>query len=286
VKDFTLEIEPYLLGELKGSDLADFEQALLSDPELVRQVAQHREMQQRLLGMQVRKKVDFALATAPNPSNSYHWLWVVAVLLLTLAAAFWYMRSVKTEAPTPPDVPLQTPLPSTPQTILDTTTQALPVPPSMAQKPVKKQKNTRIVDTRLVALAQEYQAQPTDILFRSTGGQSTALTNLQHAYQAYTAKNYRLSYTLLQDDTALGTDDSGLFLRANARFRAGLYASARQDFNKLSNSFQFRHEARWNILLCDMAQGKDVKAALEVMVQDVDFPFNDAARRLMVGYLG
>jgi hypothetical protein len=34
-----------------------------------------------------------------------------------------------------------------------------------------------------------------------------------------------------------------------------------------------------------MAQGKDVKAALEAMVQDVDFPFNDAAGRLMVGYL-
>jgi hypothetical protein len=285
VKDFTLEIEPYLLGELKGADLADFERALLSDPELVRQVAQHRAMQQRLLGMQARKKVDFALATAPNPSNSYHWLWVVAVLLLTLAAAFWYIRSAKPEVPSPPTVPLQTPLPSTPQSILDTTQQTLPVPPSMAQKPLKKQNNTSNVDARLIALAEEFQAQPTDILVRGTGGKSTALTNLQRAYQAYTIQDYRLSYSLLQDDTELGTDDSGLFLRANARFRAGLYASARQDFTKLSNSFQFRHEARWNILLCDMAQGKDVKAALDLMVQDVDFPFNDAARRLMVGYL-
>ncbi len=285
MKDFTLQIEPYILGELKGGDLADFEQALLSDPELVRQVAQHREMQQRLVGMQVRKKVDFALATAPNSSNSYHWLWVVAVLLLTVAAAFWYMRSGKPEVPVQPDVPLQIPLPSTPQSVLDTTKQTLPVLPSMAQKPIKKQNNTSNVDARLIALAEEFQVQPTDILVRNTDGQSTAPTNLQRAYQAYTAKNYRLSATLLQDDIELGADDSGLFLRANARFRAGLYASARQDFTKLSNSFQFRHEARWNILLCDMAQGKDVKAALEAMVQDVDFPFNDAAGRLMVGYL-
>jgi hypothetical protein len=285
VKDFTLQVEPYILGELKGGDLADFEQALLSDPELVRQVAQHREMQQRLMGMQVRKKVDFALATAPNPSNSYHWLWVVAVLLLTVAAAFWYLRSGKPEVPVQPEIPQQTPLPATPQSVLDTTQQTLPVPPAMAQKPIQKQNNPSNVDARLIALAEEFQAQPTDILIRNTDGQSTVLTNLQRAYQAYTAKNYRLSATLLQDDTELGADDSGRFLRANARFRAGLYASARQDFTKLSNSFQFRHEARWNILLCDMAAGKDVKAALEAMVQDVDFPFNDAAGRLRVGYL-
>ena len=45
---FYENIERYLLGELTGNELRDFENALQSDPTLAKSVAQHKELMQRL----------------------------------------------------------------------------------------------------------------------------------------------------------------------------------------------------------------------------------------------
>ena len=232
VKDFSLQIEAWLLGELHGQERIDFEQALQSDPQLVRAVEQVQGMQSRLTAMHLRKKVGEVLqhqqVVAPSPN--FRWMWL-GLAGLTILLVFWIFSGKTPEVtnnsqPLPPsEKPVAAPekmVPEQPTNLKNPEKVALPAP------------------GRPIVLAREFYKPPTGQFIRDATLEESINTPLQQATEAFAAKNYDQACKLLQDDSQLGADESGRFLRANARFNAGQFKRAAQDFKQLENSFQHK----------------------------------------------
>jgi len=272
------KIEDYLLGELEGNELIAFENALQSDPSLAKSVAQHREMMQRLDALRIRNKVKSATAPQSTKSvarSSNRMLWAIAASLTLLVAAIWWIN--QTEQTPPAIIETQPPIvqPDAPQTPSEEIKRTLP--PQPKEKAKEKQ--------QWVALAREYQENPTQTLVRDAAqaeGDRSPQTRSQKAFEAFYNQNFSLASELLKDDKMVQEDEVARYIRANARFNIGQFASAAHDFDALEGSFQFKHEARWNFLLCQIALGnmKTTKALLAEMVAEEDFPFRAKALEL------
>ncbi len=269
MEKFYDNIERYLLGELSGQALNDFETALQSDTVLAQSVAQHREMMQRLDALRLRNKVKSAAPahlaeTVPFYANRS--VWVIAILLALLAAASWFFYqppspALKMEPSTSP-TPIQPP----------------PSPPARDTTPVKEDKK----QDQLIAMARAFHEQPAQSFVRDATQKDNASTSkgpVQLAADAYKNKNYRLTLEHLRLMVISEQDEEARYLRANARFQLGKFAEAALDFKELESSFQFKHEARWNFMLCQVALGKiaEAKSLLAKMVADKDFPFHAKA---------
>jgi len=286
MEHFYVQIESYLLGELNGRELEAFENALRQDAALARAVEQHHTMQQRLRGLHLRKKVSAALQETENQTRRIPFrLWRVelAAAFVLLAIASWLFidqrsKSARNQA-----------LVQAQQEII-ATTDTQPVaktplpeeglqqnPGNISPKEAPGAENLK----RYKTLAQTFYVAPTTDFVRSANEMPAEQTRLQAAIKAFDQKKYRLAADLLNNDASLGADDSGRFLRAHARFNSGRFAAAAADFNLLENSFQYKYEARWNGLLCRIAQGKaqdrETQALLDAMASDADFPFQEQA---------
>lgn len=111
---------------------------------------------------------------------------------------------------------------------------------------------------------------------------TTSKTKAQAAAEAYFQQKYSLAASLLKEDQLVQTDEEARFIRANARFNTDQFAAAAKDFEALKNSFQFKYEAQWNYLLCQIALGNTEKAQrlLSTILDDPDFPFSAKALKL------
>ncbi len=270
--DFYQKIERYLLGELEERELAAFEDALQTDAALAQSVAQHREMMERLEALRLRNLVKSTTMQQANsmatrgPSLLFG---IVAASLLVLATTFWYFnRSVE-----PPLPPANLPVPTT-QTPVEK--KQTPAPEQPKEKPEAK--------PNLIALAREFQEKPSQSLVRDAAQTSNPATKTttEQATEAFFNKNFRLAAQLLQDDQIVLPAEELRFVRASARLNAGQFEGAAADFDALKGSFQFKHEARWNFLLCQLALGKNKEASvlLQAFVDDADFPFRQKALEL------
>ncbi len=260
------KIEGYLLGELAEGELAAFENALNSDTALAHSVAQHREMMGRLAALRLRNKVESAIAPQrikPAPMYADRKFWALAASLILLVAAVWFFNQ-PSQPETPPRAPVETPAPKHEEAL----------PAKEKEKPAQ-----------LIAFAREFHEQPSQSFVRDATQQDDAAapkTPLQLAAKAYENKKYRLALKHLQLLSITEQDEEARYLRANARFQIGNFSGAASDFNELEDSFQFKHEARWNFLLCQIALGKTepAKTRLAAMVADEDFPFRAKALEL------
>jgi hypothetical protein len=280
---FYEKIEAYLLGELPESELKDFENALKADPALAKSVAQHRAIMQRLEGLRIRNKVKSAIlprraTTVPIYANRSFWALAASVILLVGAIWFFNLPAEKTSnwvEHQPPVDSIQTPPPVPNETVSPQSTE------SQAITPPEEEKNRQ----ELIALAREFHDQPTQSFVRDASNQQgnpASKTPLQLAAEAFDQKNYRLSAEILKADDRVQQDETARFLRANARFELGQFVGAARDFEVLQTGFQFKYEARWNYLLCQIALGKinAAKALLAEMVAKEDFPFRAKALKL------
>lgn len=271
--DFYQKIERYLLGELEERELAAFEDALQTDAALAQSVAQHREMMQRLEALRLRNLVKSTTMQQANsmatrgPRLLY---WMVAVSLLVLATTFWYFNRSVEQPPAPP-ANIQVPTTQPPVEKKQT-----PAPEQPKEKPEAK--------PNLIALAREFQEKPSQSMVRDAAQTSNPATKTttEQATEAFFNKNYRLAAQLLQDDQIVLPAEELRFVRASARLNAGQFEGAAADFDALKSSFQFKHEARWNFLLCQLALGKNKEASilLQAFVDDADFPFRQKALEL------
>jgi len=278
---FYEKIEAYLLGELPENELKGFENKLSTDPALVKSVAQHQAMMQRLEGLRVRNKVKSAIqplrATAV-PIYANRNFWALAASLILLVGAIWFFNL---------------PIEKTSNWVNDQPqTDTIQVPPPVPTEIITpKLKDSQAIEPsenpkqNLIALAREFHDQPSQSFVRDAGNQQvnpTPKTSLQLAAEAFDQKNYRLSAEILKADDQVHQDETARFLRANARFELSQFIGAAHDFEVLQTSFQFRYEARWNYLLCQIALGKidAAKILLAKMLAEEDFPFRVKALAL------
>jgi len=283
MEKFYEQIEGYLLGELSGTALTDFENALQNDPKLAQAVTQHRALIQRLDALKLRNKVKAAITRQQTSAASGYTRRIflaLAVLLILLAAAIWFFKpfaskTTETNNEAAPNTPIEAPKPPTND-----------APGSKSNEPpALKSTDKKAKIQQLIALAHEFQEPPTQTFMRDAAQQadpSSIKTMSQQAAEAYYQQNFRRAITLLKEDKLVADDEGARFIRANARFKLDQFAAAATDFEALNNSFQFKHEARWNFLLCQLALGNSSKAKmlLTEMSAEQDFPFRDKALTL------
>ncbi|MDO8366255.1 MAG: hypothetical protein Q7T20_05615 [Saprospiraceae bacterium] len=283
MENFYQNIERYLLGELAGSDLTAFENALQSNADLARSVAHHREMMQRLDAMRVRNKVKSSIiphrAKSVAMYTSRKFWSLAASLVVLLAAILFFTQPARThqeiaenESPTILPDTIITPKVETPN--------PLPDKPQAYQSREKSLKNPK-----LIALAREYLVQPSQTLVRDASqpdGDTSSKTPAQLAAVAFEKRKFRLATEILKEDSQVLEDENARFIRASARFNIGQISGAAKDFEALKTSFQYQHEARWNFLLCQMAVGNMTtsRTLLAEMVEEKDFPFRAKAVEL------
>ncbi len=283
MENFYQNIERYLLGELVDGELTAFENALQSDAALSKSVAQHREMMQRLEALRLRNKVKSAISSEPPrpiQHNTQRVFMAITVLVVLLAVALWISRqSFQSGSEKAEDLP---------QTIHSDTLNAPPDPipvPIAEQNQPNKPTEKPDKAPKLMALAREFHEQPAQTFVRDAtkaAGDPSQKTPVQRAAEAYYNQNFRLAVELLKDDKLVLQDEGARYLRANARFNIGQFAGAAKDFDALKDSFQFKHEARWNFLLCQIALGNmdRAKALLAEMMEEESFPFHAKAVEL------
>jgi len=281
--NFHQNIERYLLGELVGSDLTEFENALRSDAALAKSVAQHQEMLQRLDALRLRNKVKAAIA-APETTSvamySSRKFWAMAAALTVLVAAIWFFnRPAQTKSGIVETQPQKSLIDT-----LKTPPNEFPIPTSNIPQ-ANKQRERPKEQSKLIALARAFQELPDQTFVRGVTQVEANLsqkTPVQLAAAAFESNNFRLAADLLKEDKYVLEDEDARYIRANARFALGQFAGAAKDFDALKDSFQFRHEARWNFLLCQIALGKteQAKVLLTAMIKEQDFPFRAKAKEL------
>lgn len=269
------QIERYLLGELSGDALTQFEKALQTDTALQVSVARHRELLERLEALRLRKKVQQALATedvlpAKKPLFfSHNFIWAAAACVFLCLVAWWFVTPKNpenvvniAEKPLPPTDSASAPAPPPP-----------PVLPSKAPAPAR---------VSPMALATSFHRIPDAASLRDiTAGNQGAKTLTQMAKEAFVRGEYALVAEMLKTDASV-EDENARYLRGHARFQIGQFPAAAADFETLQNSFQYKHDARWNFLLCQVALDKKVvaKSLLSGMLADLDFPYRKEALAL------
>jgi hypothetical protein len=282
MEKFYEHIEDYLLGELSGPDLADFEAALRTDTALAKSVEQHREMIQRLNALRLRNRVKASLNKPAKKVMLYttRSFLAIAASLTLLAAAIWFFsrpdqpsNPMANETPAPP-VQTQTPAENSPIA-------ELPVPEPEKNTPAPQNEQSG----RQLALAREFLIRPSTDMVRDAAQApetSDTATPAQKAAAAFEQENYRLVNELLSAEETIANDPAARFIRASARFQLGQYAAAARDYGLLKNSFQFKHEASWNHLQCQLALNNNATATvmLDAMIQDTDYPYRQKALEL------
>ena len=269
---FYNNIEPYLLGELSGDDLTAFEKALHLDPSLAKSVAQHSELMQRLDALRLRDRVKSSIREEqkkPALRIAYKTtLAILAALTLIFGALWFFDHPAETSPLNPNHQPSQIPPP--PNTPADN---------PIAQQPSKVIQQPNESPAPSLALARKYFEQPNPGFIRSVQTKAEQKSALQLAAEAYGDMDYRRALAYLGLISITPQDEEALYLRANAYFQVGRFANAAQDFDRLKDSFQFKHNALWNLLLCQIALGETDKAKvmLSKIVGDVDAPFHKKA---------
>ncbi len=265
-------MESYLNGELPPEEHAEFESALEQNADLAAALARHREVIHQLDAMRTRLKVADALQSPPQPPVWGRWAtWLLSLFLLVgIGGAGWYfMTNTPDSNPPPAFTPPEKEQPTPP---VNPPSEPLPV---AEKKPAPAPRNYR-------ALAQSFQREPLTGFTRSSDSPDVP-TRLDSAMMAYEKGNYAVTLTFLPRNTATNADETEVFLRGNAHMKTGQWQRATADFSALVNSFQFRHEARFNWALCQLATQKTSAAVqtLKNMAADPVYPYRQLATDLL-----
>jgi hypothetical protein len=268
-------IESFLLGELPEPERARFEQALGQDTDLARAVARHREVMDRLEGARLRQVVKNALKD-PQARQIQPWrslIWVLAVGAC-IGLLIWFTQPTKPE-------PLIIPTESTPS---EPIAQHRPDTPQSnpSDRIPNKQSNPY---PQWTALAQKYQVKPASNTLRAApSANPVEKSALMQAQEAYDKGLYRETLQLLKNTPS---DEDTRYYRANALFQLERFTESETEFKSLEQSFQYRHEARWNQFLCRLANGKlsPDQAWQEAMKMagDENFELREMAAKLAKG---
>jgi hypothetical protein len=196
-----------------------------------------------------------------------------------LAAAFWVFKPSpslpKTEEVKPESAPPKQEAPQ--ENIAGNETVN---PPSGSPDNNQTNNPPKAQSAKLLALAHRYHIEPGTSMTRDGSGK--VLTPLQQVQLAYKEQQYVLALKLLSESRLVAESEEARMLRAGALFNTGQFAAAARDYAALKNSFQFKQEARWNELQCQLALANLplAKTLLREMIADPDYAFRAKALEL------
>jgi hypothetical protein len=274
-------IEDYFNGDLQGEERRVFEELMTQNELLAAEIHQQKMTHEQLHALSLRRKVGETIRLEKQRRRYHLLLRAAAASFALLLGSVWFFHKNTTQPMTdkpvvsaPVNIPLQRDSVAASNTSIPPTgkpsaqTQPLPAPP----------RRTR----QYAALANQFYTAPRQNMVRSTEG-TPADSFLQYLNTAVQEKKHTRIISLLPDDTRVADDENLRMLRADAFFQLEQYERAQADFEALNNSFQYRHEARWNVLLCLLARSGnsvEMQKILRGMTTDAQFPFQEKAIRL------
>lgn len=277
------KIESYLLGQLSGSELQEFEIELENNPELQRLVDQHRLVIKRLEAYRIRTKVKSAIANSSQKRIGSNLKWFIGIaasfLIITLFTWIFVLNDNNFEDGElahdgNDDINNSIDSLNLQHNPIDTSEQLAAI-----DEIQEESTTTEIIGRRKIAtlflvfpmLAHVRHLEKLD---------SSDINNLfVTAKQAFEKQNYQEVLKYL-DRYKLNTDDGELlFMRAISNFKVGAYDKAALDFNLLKSSFQYKAEADFNFMLCKLAKN-EIPATLQLinsMIKDKEYQYRSQA---------
>lgn len=277
-------IERYLSGDLSVSEKEIFEKSLLSDPKLAEAVDQHQQMIERLDGVRLRKKVQeniLSQTTYPKTGITALGFLVIAASITLLILTAWFLFKSENEV-TP--FPQENSNPSIIDSIYEK--RMIPIKVDTSGNP----KNNEIQDTtvksipsaRFLTLANAFLIFPTMGINRNITEPEKNKDVFTEAMELYNKKEYQKALNIIMLKNSHNPQEEEIFLKAHIYFQLMKFDLASNHFTKLTESYQFKYEANWNYLLCQLALGKltKVNLILDKIIADKDHPFHDKAIEL------
>ncbi|MEP7197342.1 MAG: hypothetical protein ABI851_12550 [Saprospiraceae bacterium] len=279
------KIEKYLDGDLFGSELAEFEEALQKDHSLSEAVAQHLEMKARLEALRLRKKVNAILDEESNKKFvliNYRRVLSIAASILVLVIATWVFYPTKEKPLLTVD---QNTIDSLGQSRKDSTKSGIAVIQPDSTYKIDSNTVKKISGfTPLFALVSSLIILPNELTLRSNDetNDTPQKNELDLAIIAHSKKEYQSAIGQLNKLENINTVDEAVFLRGSSYFMTQQFALSLKDFKHLSKSLQYKQEALWNELLAQiMLQNKmEVDNTLNLMIEDLDYPYRDKALKI------
>ena len=279
MQDLDSKIEAYLAGELNPEETAEYEKELQHNSELYESVQEQRELRERLEGFRVRQKVANALSENQRSSNwSLSGKSIFIALLMILTFCLWYFTRKQPQAVNTanPVIEKKEPvMPSSPKSQVEPVVEA---PEKIEPKPKSTPSKSR-----LMALAKQFYQPPNTAITRSSGENNSA-SDIQRAKQAYEDEQYEDCLEILLTLGGSVQPSEVRYLLASTYFTLGNYKKAAEIYTSLESSFIYQYDAGWNLIMCQLAEGKldKAKELLAALSEDPQAPYKARAQELLV----
>lgn len=277
------KIESYLLGQLSGSELQEFEIELKNNPELLRLVDQHRMVIKRLEAYRIRTKVKLAIANNSQKQGSSNLKWFVGIaasfLIITMITWFFILNdnSFKNGELThkgSDDINQSFDSLNLKNNPIDTSEQL-----AALDEIQNESTTTEIIGRRKIATLFLMFPVLTHVRDMEKLDSADIKNSFVIAKQAFEKQNYNEVLKYLDRNRIIPDDGELLFIRAISNFKVGAYDKAALDFNLLKSSYQYKAEADFNFMLCQLAQNK-IPTTLQLinsMIKNKEYQYRNQA---------
>lgn len=277
------KIESYLSGVLTGSELVEFENELKNNQELANLVDHHRGMIKKLEAYRIRTKVKSALAKNSQKHVNLNLKWFIGIaasfLIITVFTWFFILsdNSFENKQLTQKgnDNKNQSAdslnLKNSP---IDTIEKLVAFNDSQNEPA-----STDIIERRKIATVFLVFPMFTHVRDLENLDSSEIKNSFVFAKQAFDRQNYKEVLKYLDSYKITMDDEELFFIRAISNFKTGAFDKASIDFNLLKRSYQYKAEADFNFMLCQLAQNKilSTKQLLNSMIEDKDYQYRSQA---------
>lgn len=276
-------IEEYLNNELNEKEKFNFEAILNNDSELQVQVNQHRKLIENLHEIRLRKKVNNAIGdfnSHPRKSNLIYYNIAASIIIVIGISIMWYFLGTSKSEQTIASIPNEN---------LDTIQNITNSEISKPKDPVQRQVQVPIVKVpqvgnKLIHIAEKYLipylTQNVRDIPLDTNQVKTDLITL--AENEFFKGNYHLALTKLHNIQEPTTQDRVHYINGYCYFNLKQFEAACFEFKSLWQSDEYRYEAQWNQMLCNLAMNKrrSVDQILNEIISNTEHPFYKKAKEL------
>lgn len=275
------QIEDYINNELNHEERKAFEDAMNADLSLYTEVVKQQETIWSLQAATMKAKVKSALKSEQKLSIhliNFSFLKYAAIgLLLISFSVYYYFKNDKASVIQIAEQKISA------SDSTDTVNESNKIIDTLDLAPiVEKSNQANIESIRDLSFVDTYASVPDNSFLRNIKPEISVEKSLFENYLVLLERHeYKKLIKQLGKDSNLSNENLK-FILGHAYMKTGDFKRASEIYKSLLTSFQYKYDARWNLLLCrirlDKATNIQIQSELNGMIEDLDFPFRDKAK--------
>ncbi len=281
MKNYFDHIEDFINGELNHQEQSEFLDAMNNNPELFKSVQDYRNMVDQFERIRLKKKVSGVVKRKQDPWNIIWPVLSIAAMFLIIILAYSRYWPFQNHSPIQSEKENQVLFAEK----FDSMDRQL-AQSEETEKPLDKVTETAIDRDVLQKFSRAAAGYFLTIGLNSFRNiEDTAQSSfywLDSARISFELKNYRqaISYAVKSDKSS--QDESIKFFKGECYFFMKDYEKASKIFEELVGNFQYRYDAEWNLLICQLAEQRNNswKNNLSRILKDKSHPYREKAREL------